>query len=284
MNRLILTDLDNTIYNWVDYFAPCFRAMVHVLARETKESEEDLIASFCQVYEHHGSVEYAFSVQELPIFRDKTDGEISELVRISRGAFKRVRDKRLAPYPTVSKTLRWLRSQGDHIVAITNAPVAYAYKRLTKLRILNLFDGIGGKMDYEIPPGKVTQDILGQSKKVFFDPTILTWVFEKDELKPSHKGYLRVIEDLKVPFNQVWVIGDNTQRDLAPAIRLGAKGIWAKYGEVVDQKNLQTILQLTSWRKDKILSEPIDESFIEISDFSELTEILPATQLSLELL
>src|SRR6267154_3325268 len=120
MNRLIITDLDNTIYNWVDYFAPCFRAMVHVLARETEESEDDLIGSFCQVYEAHGSVEYAFSVQELPILRNRTDSEIAELVRLARGAFKRVRDKRLEPYPTVGRTLRWLRSQGDRVVAITN--------------------------------------------------------------------------------------------------------------------------------------------------------------------
>jgi len=284
MNRLILTDLDNTIYNWVDYFAPCFRAMVHVLARETKESEDTLIAAFCQVYELHGSVEYAFSVQELPIFKNKTDQEISELVRIARGAFRRVRDKRLAPYPTVRNTLRWIRSQGDWVVAITNAPVAYAYKRLSKLQILNLFDGIAGKLDFPIPANRITEEIVGKSSKPFFDPRIVTWTFEPDELKPSPKGYLRVIEDFKVPVNQVWVVGDNTQRDLAPAIQLGATGIWAKYGEVVDKKNLDTILRLNSWRKDKILSQPIDESFIEIADFSDLTRILPATQLTFELL
>ena len=26
----ILTDLDNTIYNWVDFYAPCFRAMLYL--------------------------------------------------------------------------------------------------------------------------------------------------------------------------------------------------------------------------------------------------------------
>lgn len=282
MNRLILTDLDNTIYNWVDYYGPSFRAMVHVLARETEESEDDLIASFCHVYETHGSVEYAFSIQELPILRNRTDSEIAELVRLAKGAFKRVRDKRLQPYPTVGKTLRWLRTQGDRIVAVTNAPVSYAYKRLSKLRIINLFDGIGGKMDYDIPIGNLTEKILGKSREEFFNPTIMTWAFESHELKPGHKGYARVIADLGIPPTRVWVIGDNTQRDLVPALKLGATGIWARYGEFVDKKNLETVLRLNSWRQEKILSEPIDGPYIEIGDFSELMQILPASQLSLE--
>src|ERR1041384_2134197 len=282
MNRLIITDLDNTIYNWVDYFAPCFRAMVHALARETNETEDDLIASFCQVYELHGSVEYAFSVQELSILPDSTEAEIAKRVRIAKGAFKRVRDKRLEPYPTVGKTLHWLRSQGDRIVAVTNAPVGYAYKRLSKLRIVNLFDGIGGKLDYDVPTSKVTEKILGKSAEGFFTPTIFAWAFENDELKPGHKGYARVIRDLNITADRVWVVGDNTQRDLAPAIKLGATGIWARYGENVDKKNLDTILRLTSWRKEKIMSEPLDAPFMEINDFSELINILPASQLSLE--
>jgi phosphoglycolate phosphatase len=282
MNRLIITDLDNTIYNWVDYFAPCFRAMVHALARETNEPEDDLIASFCHVYELHGSVEYAFSVQELPILQNRKEDEIAELVRIAKGAFKRVRDKRLEPYPTVSKTLHWLRSQGDRIVAVTNAPVAYAYKRLSKLRIVNLFDGIGGKLDFDVPAGKVTEKILGKSAEGFFNPAILTWAFNDGELKPGHEGYARVIKDFKTTPDRVWVVGDNTQRDLAPAIKLGATGIWARYGENVDKKNLETILRLTSWRKDKIMSVPIDAPFLEIHDFSELINILPASQMSLD--
>lgn len=282
MNGLIITDLDNTVYNWVDYFAPCFRAMVHALARETGESERTIIEAFCQVYEARGSVEYAFSVQELSIFQDRSEEEVINLVRVAKGAFTRVREKRLRPYPTVNHTLTWIRSQGHRIVAVTNAPVVYAFGRLRQLRIQHLFDGLAGRKNYDIPQGAITRKVQERSDKGYFAPSMLTWEFELDELKPNSSGYARVIGDLGMLAKNVWVVGDNTQRDLAPGIQLGAVGVWAKYGEVVDKKNLDTILELTAWKKENILSERIGaSSFSEINDFSELTQLVPTNQLTL---
>jgi len=281
MNGLIITDLDNTVYNWVDYFAPCFRAMVHALARETGESERAIIEAFCQVYQARGSVEYAFSVQELSIFQDRSEEEVINLVRIAKGAFTRVREKRLRPYPTVNKTLIWIRSQGHRIVAVTNAPVVYAFGRLRQLRIQHLFDGLAGRKNYDIPQGAITRKVQERADKGYFAPPMLTWEFELDELKPNSRGYARVIGDLAMPAKNVWVVGDNTQRDLVPGIQLGAIGVWAKYGEVVDKKNLDTILELTAWKKENILSERITSSFSEINDFSELTELIPTNQMTL---
>jgi len=40
--RLLITDLDNTLYDWITYFANSFRAMVKDLAT-TLDVEEDLL-------------------------------------------------------------------------------------------------------------------------------------------------------------------------------------------------------------------------------------------------
>src|SRR5205085_4474173 len=62
---VLLTDLDNTLYDWTSYFVPSFRAMVVCLNRETGESIDNLMADFASVFRRHGSVEYSFAIEEL---------------------------------------------------------------------------------------------------------------------------------------------------------------------------------------------------------------------------
>src|ERR1022692_1642040 len=81
---LLLTDLDNTVYDWVDFFAPSVRGMIHVLAREIPCEEALLFDEFKLVYSRVGSLEYAFSVQELPIIRSRPKEEIERLVTLAK--------------------------------------------------------------------------------------------------------------------------------------------------------------------------------------------------------
>src|ERR1700744_4162534 len=91
---VLVTDFDNTLYDFAAYFSPCFRAMVHALARETKLEEQVLISDFQAVYEQHKTIEYAFSVQELPSLANLPSLEISRLVHIATVAFGRTRRQR----------------------------------------------------------------------------------------------------------------------------------------------------------------------------------------------
>lgn len=47
---ILITDLDNTLYNWVDYFAPSFRGMVHAISREMNLDEEKIYSGFKEVF------------------------------------------------------------------------------------------------------------------------------------------------------------------------------------------------------------------------------------------
>ena len=62
---VLLTDLDNTLYDWTGYFVPSFRAMVVCLSKQTGESVDTLMADFASVFRRHGSVEYSFAIEEL---------------------------------------------------------------------------------------------------------------------------------------------------------------------------------------------------------------------------
>ena len=65
--KVLITDLDNTIYNWVDFFAPSFRAMLGEMVHLTSLDEDTLISSFQRVYQRHGTSEYSFAIEELDL-------------------------------------------------------------------------------------------------------------------------------------------------------------------------------------------------------------------------
>ena len=139
----LISDLDGTLYNWVDFYAPSFRAMVHVLGRITKLDEKRIMESFRQVYLKHKSVEYAFAIQELDIWESLkwTNEEIMEnAVKPARVAFGMARSKNLRLFPHVKETLQWAKTEGLLVIAYSNSPRIQAEMRLKYLHIGRFFD------------------------------------------------------------------------------------------------------------------------------------------------
>lgn len=274
----ILSDLDNTIYNWVDYFAPSFRGMVHALSKRTGIVEDDIVADFKGVYEQAGSLEYAFSVQELEMARSMSEDEVKDLVRIAKGAFSRVRRKNLKPYPNVQQTLNALKRENIPVIGVTNAPIFHAERRLKQLRLDGLFYGLAGWRGHDIPEDHTwTQKIKERAEQGKYDTRIMRkWSLSKTELKPSSRGYLRVIEDLNLDVKHTICVGDSLYKDVKPALELDAIGVWAKYGRNFDAKNFETLLLITNWTEENI-STVYDETTVVptfiIGAFSELREI-----------
>ena len=63
--RVVVADLDDTIYDWSSFYIPSFLAMVEELHRIAKVDVETLKRSFKRVHEKHRTTEYAFAIQEL---------------------------------------------------------------------------------------------------------------------------------------------------------------------------------------------------------------------------
>jgi len=268
-HALILTDLDNTLYNWLDYFAPSFRAMVHALCKKIGISEEALIEDFKRIYREKRFIEYSFSVQELGICRGRSKEEIGNLIRVAKGAFSRVRRKRLQLYPGVEETLLWAHKKKIPVIGVTNTSVFQGERRLCRLRIDGLFYGLAGWEGHDVPEE--------YEEKEYSSKILRKWFLRFDELKPSAKGYLRILKELKVPPKVVYIVGDSLERDVVPALQIGANAIWAKYGQEVEPKNFQTLCLIT-YRDQEKNSNMYEKAptipTVTINNFGELQQII----------
>jgi FMN phosphatase YigB (HAD superfamily) len=285
MKRLLITDLDNTLYNFIDYFGPSFRGMVHALANKTKLKENEIIQDFKKVYALRGSLEYAFAIQELDLTQDMSEEDVFKLIQLAKAVFSRVRQKNLVPYSGVRDCLKWLRKEEVVIVGLSNAPIYNAEIRLKQLKLDGYFDGLAAWQGPDMPISKYTQDVMHNIDSPLYRSNISKiWKIQLGNLKPSTYAFDLIQQHFGIEKRNVWVIGDSIYNDVEPGISLGFNGIWAQYGTIHDKKNLATALEVTNWDKSKI-----ERSFYKeyskpkycIQSFDELKAILGSLQLKL---
>jgi FMN phosphatase YigB (HAD superfamily) len=285
MADLLLTDLDNTLYNWVDYFAPSFRGMLHAISKKLDIKEDILIEEFKSVYTKYGSLEFSFTIQELESCKYLEEEDLNKIVELGRKVFKMVRTKHLQPYEGVKETLIWCVNNDVKVIGITNAPLFHAQMRLKELHLDGYFYGLAA-WEGHTSENKRFAEVINQKRIDGKYNTKIkhTWSLPENFIKPSAEGYLSIIKTINVSYKNIYVVGDSITKDLAPATEIGAKTIWAKYGLDFDEKNLNTLLKITPWSQQGIQTayseKKISPDFI-IDRFSQITDIIPSVQLNL---
>jgi FMN phosphatase YigB (HAD superfamily) len=229
--RIILTDVDNTLYDWVAFFAPSFRAMVYALVRELRLPEEQVYREFKQVFARHGSLEYAFLIQELDSVRGRSVEDIRYLVRTGRGAFLRVQRSRLRPYPGVVETLKWLVRQNIAVVGITNSPIHRAQKRLFDLKLDSYLTGLVAWEGFEGDLDPASEGYVPLSRQRTRTRLSRLISVPLASCKPNAEHYAIALKAFAGRPSETWVIGDSLSKDLKPAAALGLRTGVVPWGE-----------------------------------------------------
>ena len=256
----LITDLDNTLYNWVDFFAPSFRGAVHALHKATGISEDLISHSFREVFQERGSLEYPAQARELAIFANTSQTELEALNRVIFGSFNRVFNATLRLYDGALECLNWCYGNRIPVIALTNAPLSLARRRLIHLGVNKYFKALAAPRSFEqgerssrIEPNlALFPEDEDPSRRRLDDRLNCIYELSDSEMKPSPAGFERIMSDLMRQDSSAFAIGDSLLKDLAPAHKLGAVTIWAKFGTKVDLNNMQTLYGITPWSAKQI--------------------------------
>jgi FMN phosphatase YigB (HAD superfamily) len=236
MIRAVITDMDNTLYSWVDYIVPSLEAMVDSLCRTTALPRIRVVQALKEVYERYESNEYPFAIQESTLFAAfpyDFDSFDELVIRPAREAFASARTRYLRPYPGVVATLTELKALGVPVVALTDAPRNPAERRALKMKIDPLLTALYTLPAFPFPETGVAPEIR---KRAIESPVTLACpVVElpRDHEKPDPRGLLKVCADLGVEPREVLYVGDSKPKDVLVAQRVGALDAWAEYGTYV---------------------------------------------------
>ena len=282
--KLVIIDLDNTLYNWVDFYVPSFNAMVKELSRLTGIDEKVLRESFKRVHKKHKTTEYAFSIQELDVLSEINAGlsvrEILQKYDSAIKAFRVMRKKTLHLYDGVVETLKNLRSVGRKVVGHTDAMMVPVMLRVRQLGVENLIDGIVAQRDHGIPNGTHPQDV-----RYFDDPKLYETVIpfkkelEPDFVKPAPEGLKEILLYFDAKPTESVYVGDSLYKDIYMAQSCGVYDVYAKYGRQFNPDNYRQLVEITHWTEEdvkrllKLKEQDMSPSF-SISRFEELIDVI----------
>jgi FMN phosphatase YigB (HAD superfamily) len=279
--RAVVTDLDNTLYSWVDYIVPSLEAMVASLIETTGRPRIDIVQSLKAVYARHESNEYPFAIQESALFHPyKADFDSFDalVVRPAQRAFAEARRRYLHPYPGVLETLAELRRKGLTVVALTDAPRNAVENRLRLLGLEGLLDGLYALRGYALPanvnPEIRRRDAAGHYRLKG------TRVVElpREAEKPDPRGLRRILRDLALSPAEVLYVGDSVKKDMALAAAEGVTGVWAEYGTYVSTEYRERLAVISAQRVTQrhVPDEAQGRWPLSISSFTQLPALVQA--------
>lgn len=251
--NLLITDLDNTLYDWVTYFANSFRAMTKDLAARLEVEEEALLDEFKAVHRHYGNSEHPFAMFELPSVRRRFPNSSRQelLVELdsSLAAFRAAREKHLRLYTGVSETLRALSEAGTIIVAHTEAVAIHAYYRLMRLDILKYFKHIYALEGCPEPHPDPTR-----AAQLVPPPDLIDFI-PKNERKPNPALLQHICHSEGIRLSDAYYVGDSLSRDVSMAKTAGVTAVWARYGTGYERSLWDILVRVTHWTDEDVARE-----------------------------
>ncbi len=276
--KALFTDLDDTLYPWLEVYLKSFQQMVFTISKKTKISEEIIINSFRKVYKKRKSLEYSFSIQELDIWKTYkfTPWKIDEVLSAGREAFGVERNMHLKLFPNVRYVCKWLRKNNVLLFAITMAPGYHGKKRLSYLRLNMYFDHFYNFIDFDVPD-YAPFDVKNPKKPV--SKKIEETKFRFKERKPDPTPLENIIKLNGLEKRNVFYVGDSLNQDIAMAQEAKIVDIWAKYANKRLNPELSTLLKKISTftEKEREVAKNIKNNIKpthEITDFGEIIQII----------
>lgn len=236
MIRAVITDMDNTLYSWVDYIVPSLEAMVDSLCRTTGFPRIRVVQALKEVYQRYESNEYPFAIQESNLFEDfryDFDSFNHLVITPAREAFTAARRKYLQPYRGVVAALTRFKELGIPVVALTDAPRNPAERRVLRMGLDGLLGAIYTLPAFPFPDTGVAREIVEREKAGGVRLKCPVHELPREWEKPDERGILRICGDLGVPPEEVAFVGDSLTKDMVLARKVGALDCWAEYGNYV---------------------------------------------------
>lgn len=279
MNKnLLVFDIDNTLFNWVDSVVPAIRAMVGVASDITGIPIDEITNSLRAEHQRRHSVEHPYSLADSEIIKAHFDGTDfkarKEALREAFEAFDRVRSTTLSAYDGVHDVLSELHKRYN-LVAYTESSVIGSSYRLQALELEGYFDHVYcGDIAVDQPERERFSRALGlfdQDKYVLLDPSLR---------KPSPEVLFSIQEKMGEPILQY--IGDSLYKDVKMAQQANVTGVWAKYGTHHKPENSSFLVTISHWSETEIAefksqanAEPPTPDIILERSICELLPILP---------
>ena len=250
---LLITDLDNTLYDWVTYFAEAFSALIEKAEEILSVPRSRLLDEFKRVHQRHHNSEHPFALLEIESVVDK----FTHLSRQGKKqaldsafyAFNKKRKETLLPYEGVLSTLGSISASGCIIVGHTEATVPNAIVRLSSLDLIQYFIRL-----YAIEPPQFEHPDPERAKLQDIPPNFIR-IIPRVKRKPNPLVLLDICSEFSIEPSRALYVGDSLSRDMSMARIAGVRSAWAKYGTLYGREQWETLVRVSHWTEEDVERE-----------------------------
>lgn len=256
VTTVLITDVDNTLFDWVDVWHSSFRAMLAELVRLSGVAEEVLISEIKGVHQEYGTSEYSFLVDEVPsLVRAAAGTPPAQFYAQAIAKYREARRGRLRLYPGVKDTLAEVKRRGCSVVAYTESMSFYSNYRLLRLGLDGLVDVLYSPPNHELPARMtVEQAHRYPAWHHEFERTINRYT-PPGELKPNPLIMLQLLADVGVDAANAVYVGDSPSKDVVMAQTAGVPDVWAAYGSAHNRPEYELLRAVTHWTPETVERE-----------------------------
>ena len=210
------TDLDNTLFDWVEIWLNCFSPMLDKLIELSAVPKENLIPEIADVHQKHGTSEYSFLIDELPSLRTLRGNQPAiTFFAPAIDVYREERRKWLKLFPTVAETLLKIKGRGTIIVGYTESMAFYSNYRLRRLGLDGVLDYVFCPRDHLLPAGLSPED-LRKYPAEHYELRYTKQDFTPEGSKKPDTAVLNgIISDLSLKKSECVFVGDSLMKDVA---------------------------------------------------------------------
>jgi len=245
---VLVTDMDNTLFDWLEMWQAAFGAMLDRLVGASGVARETLEEEFYAIHQRHGTTEYAFAIQELPSLRARhPPEELPARYAAAIEAYREMRRRTLRLYPGVLETLRAVRAAGTRIIAYTESRAYYAAYRVRTLGLDGVLDQLYSPPDHALPDGVTPSLIRRYPPEHYQLRRTMHRHTHEGVWKPAPTVLQDILDDVGAEPAEAAYVGDSLIKDVAMAQAAGVLDVFARYGDVRDRPGYALLRRVTHW-------------------------------------
>ena len=247
---VLVTDMDNTLFDWLGMWQAAFGAMLEHLMADSGVPRATLEAEFFAIHQRHGTTEYAFAIQELPSLRARHAPDAEDLpgrYAAAIDAYRVMRRRTLALYPGVRETLRAVRAAGALVIAYTESRAYYADYRVRTLELDGALDYLYSPPDHALPEGVTASQIRRYPPEHYRLRSTVARHTREGTWKPDASVLRDILSDVGAEPAAAVYVGDSLIKDVTMAQAAGVRDVFARYGDVRSRPGYDLLRRVTHW-------------------------------------
>jgi FMN phosphatase YigB (HAD superfamily) len=275
----VITDLDNTLYDWVGMWSAAFEALLQGVVRQSGLDRRTIEAEARDVHRRHGTTEYSFLVESLPSLQRKHPGlDLAEVYADAIRAYREARDASLRLFPTARESLAALKAKGCRIVGYTDSRAPYSAYRIRKLGLDGVLDFLFSPPDHDLPAAN-----RGRRSRSSDDCELERTVHRhtpEGEVKPNARVLAEIMREVGADPARAVYVGDSLVKDVSMAQEAGVADVFAAYGVAQHRDEYDLLRRVSHWTDAEIERErrsraarAIRPSYTLRERFSELLDL-----------